>query len=77
MLQGLIALSGAWEGDVGRALLTGRPALARRLLLDWKALLGDRYYLELQRIGRATDADYVAAGGGTGGGMRCARRGHQ
>jgi DNA polymerase-3 subunit alpha len=61
VLQGLIALSGAWEGDVGRALLTGRPALARRLLLDWKTLLGDRYFVELQRIGRATDADHVAA----------------
>jgi DNA polymerase-3 subunit alpha len=60
-LGGLIALSGAWEGDVGRALLTGRPALARRQLLTWKALLGDRYYVELQRIGRATDADYVSA----------------
>ncbi len=59
-LQGLIALSGAWEGDVGRALLTGRPALARRLLLEWKALLGDRYYVELQRLGRSTDADHVS-----------------
>ncbi len=26
-LTGLIALSGGWEGDVGRALLTGRPQL--------------------------------------------------
>jgi DNA polymerase-3 subunit alpha len=61
VLQGLIALSGAWEGDVGRALLTGRPAMARRLLLEWKALLGDRYFVELQRIGRPTDPDYIAA----------------
>ncbi len=61
VLQGLIALSGAWEGDVGRALLTGRPSLARRLLLEWKALLGDRYYVELQRLGRATDADHAGA----------------
>ncbi len=29
-MSGLIALSGGWEGDVGRALLLGRPALARR-----------------------------------------------
>jgi DNA polymerase III subunit alpha len=60
-LEGMIALSGGWEGDVGRALLTGRPALARRLLLAWKTLLGDRFYVELQRVGRSTDADYVAA----------------
>ena len=61
VLTGLIALSGAWEGDVGRALLTGRPAQARRLLQEWQELLPDRYYLELQRIGRSTDAEYVAA----------------
>jgi DNA polymerase-3 subunit alpha len=60
-LEGLIALSGAWEGDVGRALLMGRPAQARRLLQDWKALLPDRFYVELQRIGRSTDAEYVTA----------------
>ncbi|HTQ36309.1 MAG TPA: DNA polymerase III subunit alpha, partial [Steroidobacteraceae bacterium] len=58
-LAGMIALSGGWEGDVGRALLTGRPQLARRLLLEWKALLPDRYYVELQRVGRSTDGDYV------------------
>jgi len=61
VLEGLIALSGAWEGDVGRALLNGRPALAQRNLQHWRSLLGDRYYLELQRLGRSFDADYVAA----------------
>jgi DNA polymerase-3 subunit alpha len=60
-LAGMIALSGGWEGDVGRALLTGRPQLARRLLNHWKALLPDRFYVELQRLGRATDAEYVNA----------------
>src|SRR5690606_33897614 len=48
-LEGLIALSGGWEGDVGHALLTGRPAQARRLARSWQELLGDRYYIELQR----------------------------
>ena len=60
-LSGLIALSGGWEGDVGRALLLGRPALARRAVQAWQALFDDRYYLELQRTGRATDGEYVAA----------------
>ncbi|HXC59923.1 MAG TPA: DNA polymerase III subunit alpha, partial [Steroidobacteraceae bacterium] len=60
-LDGLIALSGGWEGDVGRALLTGRPAQARRQLQYWQGLFGDRYYIELQRVGRSTDSDYVAA----------------
>ncbi len=60
-VTGLIALSGGWEGDVGHALLTGRPAQARRLLKSWQELFGDRYYLELQRLGRSTDAEYVTA----------------
>jgi DNA polymerase-3 subunit alpha len=60
-LTGMIALSGGWEGDVGRALLTGRPAQARRLLQEWQQLLGDRYYIELQRVGRASDAAYCTA----------------
>jgi DNA polymerase-3 subunit alpha len=60
-LAGLIALSGGWEGDVGRALLMGRPALARRQLAHWQSLFGDRYYVELQRVGRGTDGDYVTA----------------
>ena len=48
-LAGLIALSGAREGDVGRALVDGRDAEARKALESWLALFGDRYYLELQR----------------------------
>ena len=38
-LDGLIALSGATEGDVGRALLNGREADAGRALDVWLALL--------------------------------------
>ncbi len=58
---GLIALSGAGEGDLGRALLARRGTEARALLADWTALFGDRYYLEVQRTGRAGDEEHVAA----------------
>ncbi|MEX2150832.1 MAG: DNA polymerase III subunit alpha [Steroidobacteraceae bacterium] len=58
---GLIALSGAAEGDLGRALLAGRLPEARALLDRWLALFGDRYYLEVQRTGRAGDEELVAA----------------
>ncbi len=58
-LQGLIGLSGGREGDVGRALAMGRKGQAARLLQEWKALLGDRYYLELQRLGRPGDDEDV------------------
>ncbi|MEP7311874.1 MAG: DNA polymerase III subunit alpha, partial [Pseudomonadota bacterium] len=60
-VQGLIGLSGAMDGDVGRSLIVGRPAEARRQLHYWQALFGDRYYLELQRVGRNGEAGYIAS----------------
>jgi DNA polymerase-3 subunit alpha len=58
---GLIALSGAAVGDVGRALAAGRAPEARAMLDDWLALFGDRYYLEIQRTGRAGEEDHISA----------------
>jgi DNA polymerase-3 subunit alpha len=58
---GLIALSGAGEGDVGRAIANGREADALTLARDWAQLFGDRYYLELQRVGRSDDEAQVSA----------------
>ena len=61
---GLIALSGGLEGDVGRQLLAGRLPEAALLARGWRELFGDRYYLELQRTGRAGEErlnDGVAA----------------
>ncbi len=55
--DGLIALSGGREGDVGRALLLGHRERAHALLQDWLRLFGDRYYLELQRTGREGEED--------------------
>ncbi|HEY6516770.1 MAG TPA: DNA polymerase III subunit alpha [Steroidobacteraceae bacterium] len=60
-LDGLIALSCATEGDVGRALVNGREEDAARALDRWLALLPDRYYIELQRLGRADEESYIAA----------------
>ncbi len=59
-VAGLIALSGALEGDIGRSLLAGKAAEARRQLQDWQQLFGDRYYLELQRVGRSGEEAYIA-----------------
>jgi DNA polymerase-3 subunit alpha len=56
---GLIALSGAAEGDIGRALGNGREADARQSLREWQALFDDRFYVELQRVGRADESAYV------------------
>jgi DNA polymerase III subunit alpha len=60
-LNGLIAISCATEGDVGRALVNGREREAEQALDFWLALFGDRYYLELQRIGRPDEESYIAA----------------
>jgi DNA polymerase-3 subunit alpha len=59
--DGLIALSGAREGDVGRELIAGREARAGLALDAWLDLFGDRYYLELQRTGRPNEDAYTAA----------------
>ena len=58
--SGLIGLSGFAEGDVGRAIANGREADALVLAREWAQLFGDRYYLELQRLGRADDESMVA-----------------
>ncbi len=57
---GLVALSGARHGDLGRALLAGRQAEAAALLERWLALFGNRFYLEVQRTGRPDDEAHVA-----------------
>ncbi|MBP0048116.1 DNA polymerase III subunit alpha [Marinobacterium sp. AK62] len=59
--EGLIALSGARQGDVGRALLAGHPEQAEALLADWQAIFPDSYYLEIQRTGRQGDEALVHA----------------
>jgi DNA polymerase-3 subunit alpha len=58
---GLIALSGAAEGDIGRALLRDKPRQAEQALEQWLALFGDRFYLELQRLGRPEEHSYLPA----------------
>ena len=58
---GLIALSCAGDGDVGRALASGKAGEAERHLAHWLELFGDRYYLELQRLGRRGEESAIAA----------------
>ena len=58
---GLIALSGAGEGDVGRHLGNGRIAEAHRAARSWRELFGDRYYLEVQRTGRPDEEPLLEA----------------
>lgn len=59
--EGLIALSGGLMGDIGQALLSRQQAPAESLLAAWQALFPNRFYLELQRTGRAGEEDYIHA----------------
>jgi DNA polymerase-3 subunit alpha len=59
--DGLIALSGAHEGDIGQALIAGNQRLAEELLHAYRSLFPDRFYLELQRTGQQYQEDYVHA----------------
>jgi len=52
-LRGLIVLSGGFEGDIGQAFARGRDDEAARCLDRWQSYCGDRFYLEIQRTGRA------------------------
>lgn len=54
--EGLIALSGGRRGVIGKALLAGDKALAETYLRQFTELYPGRFYLEIQRTGRADEA---------------------
>jgi DNA polymerase-3 subunit alpha len=53
--DGLILLSGAQAGPVGQALVRGDARRAADLALELASIFPHRFYLELQRAGRADD----------------------
>ncbi|MCJ0762793.1 DNA polymerase III subunit alpha [Variovorax terrae] len=59
--EGLILLSGAQAGPVGQALVQGDNERAAEVALQLATLFPHRFYLELQRAGRADDEAHVAA----------------
>ncbi len=59
--EGLIALSGAKEGEVGHALLDGEQAQAEAVLREWMAVFPERFYLEVQRTNRVNDEEHLHA----------------
>ena len=56
--DGLIALSGAQQGDIGTALLSHTGAAAESLAHEYQKLFPQRFYLELQRTGQPQQEDY-------------------
>jgi len=60
-MEGLIALSGAQDGDIGQTLLAGNIAQAEQLAHEYASLFPGRFYVELQRTGQPYQEDYVHA----------------
>lgn len=60
-VDGLIALSGADEGDIGQALMSNQNELAQNHLNEWLQLFPDRFYLEILRTGRSQDEVHLNA----------------
>ncbi|MBL4711725.1 MAG: DNA polymerase III subunit alpha, partial [Gammaproteobacteria bacterium] len=58
--EGIIALSGGRQGDIGRALLAGQTDLAQQRLQFWQSNFKNRFYIELQRTGRENEETYIA-----------------
>lgn len=59
--EGLIVLAGAQAGPVGQALVQGDAQRASQVALELASIFPHRFYLELQRAGRADDEAHVAA----------------
>jgi len=59
--EGLLLLSGAQAGPLGAALLQGDEDKAGALAFELATVFAHRFYIELQRAGRADDEVHVAA----------------
>ena len=59
--EGLIALSAGMDGEIGKALLARNQKRLLRSVDDYKSIFGDRFYLELSRIGHAREDEYIDA----------------
>ncbi len=58
--EGLIALSAAEQGELGKALLRDDNDVINNITEEWMEMFPQRFYLELQRTGHATQAQYIA-----------------
>jgi len=59
--DGLIAISGGIHSDIGQALLGQDTTLANEFLEQWKMLFPGRFYLQLHRIGKMQEEEYIQA----------------
>ncbi len=57
--EGLIILSGAKNGEVGKALLKGNQTLVAQCVEFYQTHFPDHFYLELTRTGRSDEESYL------------------
>ncbi|ELV8690567.1 DNA polymerase III subunit alpha [Vibrio vulnificus] len=57
--EGLILLSGARNGEIGKALLKGNQNLVESCVAFYQQHFADRFYLELIRTGRSDEETYL------------------
>ncbi|BFL83147.1 hypothetical protein LFREDSHE_15970 [Shewanella baltica] len=57
--EGILLLSGAKEGDLGKALLKGNSTQVESLCEFYQTHFADRYFLELIRTGRPDEERYL------------------
>ncbi|MDP6098234.1 MAG: DNA polymerase III subunit alpha [Gammaproteobacteria bacterium] len=57
--EGLIALSGGLESDIGKALSENDLEHAETLLKRWLSIFPDNFYLEVQRVGKEGEEKYI------------------
>ena len=58
--DGLICLSGGMRGELGGAILAGREKLSASVLAEYQSLFPSRFYIEIQRVGRPYEEEYIA-----------------
>jgi len=58
-LDGLLALSGGQFGELGQILLGSQPEKAEEALRYWSTRFPERFYIELQRVGRPQENAYL------------------
>ena len=61
LAAGLIVLSGAEEGDLGKALLAHDTTQTKQVVNFWLTHFPNRYYIELRRTGSTDQENYIEA----------------
>jgi DNA polymerase-3 subunit alpha len=59
--EGLLALSGGAQGEIGQALLSGQQEAAQAAARQWQQYFPGAFYLEIQRVGAPQEESLIQA----------------